>query len=41
MPIAVGLIAHILEEATMGQLTPKTAINACQTPLKLLGNASQ
>ena len=37
---AVGPITHILEEAAKGQLTPKTAVEAAQTALKLLGNAS-
>ena len=36
---AVGPITHILEEAAKGQLTPKTAVEAAQTALKLLGNA--
>ena len=37
---AVGPITHISEEAAKGQLTPKTAVEAAQTALKLLGNAS-
>ena len=36
----VGPITFIPEEAAKGQLTPKTAVEAAQTPLKLLGNAS-
>ena len=35
---AVDLITHILEEAAKGQLTPKTAVEAAQTTLKLLSN---
>ena len=34
-----GLNLHV-EEAAKGQLTPKTAVEAAQTALKLLGNAS-
>lgn len=37
---AVGPVNHILEEAAKGQLTQKTAIEATQAALKLLGNAS-
>ena len=37
---AVGPITHILEEAAKGQLNQKTTIEAAQTALKLLGNAS-
>lgn len=36
----VGLITSILEDAVLGQLTPKSAMEAAQTALKLLGNAS-
>ena len=36
---AVGPITHILEEASKGQLTLKSTIEAAQIPLKLLGNA--
>jgi hypothetical protein len=37
---AVGPITHILEEAVKGQLTQKGAIEAAQTALRLLSNAS-
>ena len=37
---AVGPITHVLEEAVKGQLTQKCAIEAAQTALRLLGNAS-
>ena len=37
---AVGPITYILEEATKGQLTQKSAMEAAQTALKLMGNAS-
>ena len=37
---AVGPITFILEEAAKGQLNQKSAIEAAQTALKLLGNAS-
>ena len=37
---AVGPITHILEEVVKGQLTHKCAIEATQTALRLLGNAS-
>ena len=37
---AVGPLTHILEEAAKGELTQKTALEAAQTALKLLGNAS-
>ena len=37
---AVGPITHILEGAAKGELTQKTALDAAQTALKLLGNAS-
>ena len=37
---AVGPISFILEEAAKGQLNQKSAIEAAQTALKLLGNAS-
>ena len=36
----VGPITFILEEAAKGQLTPKVAIEAAQTALRLLGNAT-
>lgn len=37
---AVGPITHILEEAAKGELSQKSAMEAAQTALKLLGNAS-
>ena len=37
---AVGPLTHILEEAAKGELTQKAALEAAQTALKLLGNAS-
>lgn len=37
---AVGPITYLLEEATKGELTQKKAVEAAQTALKLLGNAS-
>ena len=37
---AVGPVTFILEEAAKGELTQKAAIEAAQTALKLLGNAS-
>ena len=37
---AVGPITHVLEEAVKGQLAHKCAIEAAQTALRLLGNAS-
>ena len=37
---AVGPITHLLEEAVTGQLSQKGAIEAAQTALKFLGNAS-
>ena len=37
---AVGPITFILKEAVKGQLNQKSAIEAAQTTMKLLGNAS-
>ena len=37
---AVGPVTYILESAVKGELTQKAAIEAAQTALKLLGNAS-
>ena len=37
---AVGPITHLLEEAVKGQLSQKSAVEAAQTALKFLGNAS-
>ena len=37
---AVGPLTHILEEAAKGELTQRSAVDAAQTALKLLGNAS-
>ena len=37
---AVGPITYLLEEATKGELNQKKAVEAAQTALKLLGNAS-
>ena len=37
---AVGPTIHILEEAAEGELTQKSALEAAQTALKLLGNVS-
>ena len=37
---AVGPLSFILEEASKGQLPPKAALEAAQTALYLLGNAS-
>lgn len=37
---AVGPLTYILEEAAKGELSQKSAVEAAQTALKLLGNAS-
>ena len=37
---AVGPLCFILEEASKGQLPPKATVEAAQTALHLLGNAS-
>ena len=37
---AVGPMTYILEEAAKGQLTQKAVVEAEQTALKLIGNAS-
>ena len=37
---AVGRLSFILEEASKGQLPPKATLEAVQTALRLLGNAS-
>lgn len=37
---AVGPMTFILEEAAKSQLNQKTALEAAQTALKLMGNAS-
>ena len=37
---AVGPVTYILEEAVKGQLNEKSVIDAAQTAINLLGNAS-